>query len=91
MKKHKRLISLMATICLVVLTLTVSVSATGSSGGTMASAITSIGEALTGVIGYMAQTTAALLGDDLWLLGMGFFVLSFIAGFVIYLFQAGRR
>lgn len=89
--KKKRLLMLCLTVTLVVLTLTVTASATGSSGGTMASAITAIGEALTGVIGYMSQTTAAVLGDNLWLLGMGFFVLSFIVGLVIYLFRAGRR
>lgn len=89
--KKKKLLMLLATVTLMVLTLTVTASASGSSGGTMSSAITAIGEALTGVIGYMSQTTAALLGDNLWLLGMGFFVLSFIAGFVLYLFRAGRR
>lgn len=72
--------------------LTLSVSATGeSAAGTTSSAITDVGTALTGVIGYMAQTTAAILGDDLWILGMGFFVLSFVAGFVMYLFRVGRR
>lgn len=91
MKKNRRLLTLCMAVCMVVLTLTVSVSASGSTGGTMASAITAIGEALTGVIGYMSQTTAAVLGDNLWLLGMGFFVLSFIVGLVIYLFRAGRR
>lgn len=79
------------TVCLVVLTLTVSVSATSeSTGGTIASAIESIGTALTGVIGYMSQTTAAILGDNLWLLGMGFFVLSFIIGLVLFLFKRGH-
>lgn len=63
----------------------------GEVTNTMSGAITSIGEALTGVIGYMTQTTTAILGNNLWLLGMGFFVLSFIAGFVMYLFRVGRR
>lgn len=91
MKKNRKLLTLCMSVCMVVLTLTVSASATGSSGGTMSSAITAIGEALTGIIGYMSQTTAAVLGDNLWLLGMGFFVLSFIIGLVIYLFKAGKR
>ena len=91
MKKCKKFLTLCMTVCMVMLTLTVTASATGSTGGTMASAIESIGTALTGVIGYMSQTTAAVLGDNLWLLGMGFFVLSFIVGLVIYLFRAGRR
>ena len=80
--------------CLSVLTFTTTCFASGqesSAAGTTSSAITDVGSALTGVIGYMAQTTAAILGDDLWILGMGFFVLSFIAGFVMYLFQVGRR
>lgn len=89
--KKKRLLLLCMTVAMVALTLTVSVSATGSTGGTISSAISSIGDALTGVIGYMSQTTAAIMGDNLWLLGMGFFVLSFIIGLVLYLFRAGRR
>ena len=77
---------------MITIILTLSVSATGESeAGTTASAITDVGSALTGVIGYMAQTTAAILGDDLWIIGMGFFVLSFVAGFVMYLFRVGRR
>lgn len=79
-------------ICPTVITATLSVSASSeSSSGTTASAITDVGAALTGVIGYMAQTTAAILGDDLWILGMGFFVISFVSGFVMYLFRVGRR
>lgn len=89
--KKKRLLLLCMTVAMVTLTLTVSVYATGESGGTISSAISSIGDALTGVIGYMSQTTAAIMGDNLWLLGMGFFVLSFIIGLVLYLFRAGRR
>ena len=89
--KKKRFLLLCMTVAMVALTLTVSASATGSTGGTISSAITSIGEALTGVIGYMSQTTAEILVDNLWLLGMGFFVLSFIIGLVLYLFRAGRR
>lgn len=65
--------------------------ATAAESGTMSSAITDVGTSLTGVIGYMSEVTSAILGDDLWLLGMGFFVLLFIAGFVMYLFRVGRR
>lgn len=75
---------------MVVLMLTVSIGATSTTGD-MSSAITNVGTALTGVIGYMSQVTSAILGDNLWLLGMGFFVLMFIAGFVMYLFRVGRR
>lgn len=89
----KQIISRLSVMMVTVLTLITSVSASSSSGssGTTSSAITDVGSALTGVIGYMAQTTAAILGDDLWILGMGFFVLSFVAGFVMYLFRVGRR
>lgn len=89
----KQIISRLSVMIVTVLTLITSVSASSQSGsgGTTASAITDVGSALTGVIGYMAQTTAAILGDDLWILGMGFFVLSFVAGFVMYLFRVGRR
>ena len=90
MKNKKRLIRLVLSCCLVVMMLTIGVSAT-STGGDLSSAISNVGTALTGVIGYMSQTTSAILGDNLWLLGMGFFVLAFIAGFVMYLFKAGRR
>lgn len=88
------IITKLSIMMVTVLTLITGVSASGSSGstaGTTSSAITDVGAALTGVIGYMAQTTAAILGDDLWILGMGFFVLSFVAGFVMYLFRVGRR
>lgn len=89
----KQIISRLSVMLVATLTLITGVSASGSSGsaGTTASAITDVGAALTGVIGYMAETTAAILGDDLWVLGMGFFVISFVAGFVMYLFRVGRR
>lgn len=90
MRKSKKLIRMVVLTVVVVLGLTLAVGAT-STTGTMDSAITSVGTALTGVIGYMSQVTAAILGDNLWLLGMGFFVLLFIAGFVMYLFRVGRR
>lgn len=86
-KRNLAKIGVMSTVCL---SLIVPASASGESGS-MASAITSVGSALTGVIGYMSQVTSAILGDQLWLLGMGFFVLLFIAGFVMYLFRVGRR
>lgn len=90
--KIKRIIFRLMSVLSMFMIFTLSVSASGtSSAGTTASAITDVGTALTGVIGYMAQTTAAILGDDLWILGMGFFVLSFVAGFVMYLFRVGRR
>lgn len=93
MKKcNKKWLRVILSVMMITLMLTLSVSATGdSAAGTTSSAITDVGTALTGVIGYMAQTTAAILGDDLWILGMGFFVLSFVAGFVMYLFRVGRR
>lgn len=93
MKKcNKKWLRVILSVMMITLMLTLSVSATGDSAtGTTSSAITDVGTALTGVIGYMAQTTAAILGDDLWILGMGFFVLSFVAGFVMYLFRVGRR
>lgn len=91
-KVSKKWLKTILSAMMITIILTLSVSATGSgAAGTTGSAITDVGEALTGVIGYMAQTTAAILGDDLWILGMGFFVLSFVAGFVMYLFRVGRR
>ena len=87
---RKRLVMLSLAV-MTILCLTVSVSATGGDTGTMSSAISEISSALTGVIGYLSSVTTALLGNDLWLLGMGFFVLMFIAGFVMYLFRVGRR
>lgn len=86
---RKRLVMLSLAV-MTVLCLTISVSASGESG-TMSSAISDISTALTGIIGYLSSVTTALLGNDLWLLGMGFFVLLFIAGFVSYLFRVGRR
>lgn len=88
--KTKKLFRLLLCSTMVILMLTVGISAT-STGGDMSSAISNVGTALTGVIGYMSQVTSAILGDNLWLLGMGFFVLMFIAGFVMYLFRVGRR
>lgn len=90
MKNKKKMLRLLLCATMVVLMLTIGVSAT-STGGDMSSAISNVGTALTGVIGYMSQVTSAILGDNLWLIGMGFFVLVFIAGFVMYLFRAGRR
>ena len=91
-KVSKKWLKTILSAMMITIILTLSVSATGSSAaGTTSSAITDVGTALTGVIGYMAETTAAILGDDLWILGMGFFVLSFVAGFVMYLFRVGRR
>lgn len=87
---RKRLVMLSLAV-MSILCLTLSVSATGGDTGTMSSAISEISTALTGVIGYLSSVTTALLGNDLWLLGMGFFVLLFIAGFVMYLFRVGRR
>lgn len=88
--KKKKLFRLLLCSTMVVLMLTVGISAT-STEGNMSSAISNVGTALTGVIGYMSQVTSAILADNLWLLGMGFFVLMFIAGFVMYLFRVGRR
>lgn len=91
-KINKKWLRVIMSVMMIATILTISVSASGeSASGTTSSAITDVGTALTGVIGYMAQTTAAILGDDLWILGMGFFVLSFVAGFVMYLFRVGRR
>lgn len=91
-KINKKWLRVIMSVMMIATILTISVSATSNSdAGTTSSAITDVGTALTGVIGYMAQTTAAILGDDLWILGMGFFVLSFVAGFVMYLFRVGRR
>ena len=91
MKNRKKWLRYIVVAMMITVILTVSVCATSDASGTTSSAITDVGTALTGVIGYMAQTTAAILGDDLWILGMGFFVLSFVAGFVMYLFRVGRR
>lgn len=94
MKKlfNKKNLMRVVTFSLMVMMLTLSVFASGTStNGTTASAISDVGEALTGIIGYLAGVTSALLGNDLWILGMGFFVVSFVAGFVMYLFRVGRR
>lgn len=90
MKNIKMKISKILTAITTVMMLTLSVSAT-SDAGTTASAITDVGSALTGILGYLAGVTSELLGNDLWILGMGFFVISFVAGFVMYLFRVGRR
>lgn len=90
MKNIKMKISRILTAITAMLALTLSVSAT-SETGTTASAITDVGNALTGILGYLGDVTSELLGNDLWILGMGFFVISFVAGFVMYLFRVGRR
>ena len=90
-KKHRQKLSRVMVSMMLIITLTLTVGATGSSGGTMSSAISEISTALTGVIGYLSSVTSALLDNDLWLLGMGFFVIMFVAGFVMYLFRVGRR
>ena len=63
MKKVKsiknRIIMLMMT-CMTVLSLTLGVSATGTSGD-MSSAISNVSTALNGVIGYLSEVTSALL------------------------------
>lgn len=87
-KNHRRLMSMIVLTMIMTITLTCSVSATGEADGTMSSAISEIQSALTGVIGYLSSVTSALLGNDLWLLGMGFFVLLFVAGFVSYLSES---
>lgn len=74
------------------LVLTTGVSASeASSNGTTASAITDVGSALTGILKYISGVTSTILGDDLWILGMGFFVVSFICGLCMYFFRVGRR
>lgn len=90
-KKNRAKFTKFITSMMMVITLTLTVGATGSSGGTMASAISDISTSLNGVIGYLTSVTSALLDNDLWLLGMGFFVIMFVAGFVMYLFRVGRR
>ena len=73
-----------------VLTTGVSASEAGA-GGTTSSAITDVGSALTGILKYISGVTSTILGDDLWILGMGFFVVSFICGLCMYFFRVGRR
>lgn len=95
MKKifNRKNLTRVITFSLMVMMLTLTVFASGEAGdsGTTSSAITDVGTALTGIIGYLSGVTSALLGNDLWILGMGFFVISFVAGFVMYLFRVGRR
>lgn len=74
-----------------VLTTGVSASEAGGTGGTTSSAITDVGSALTGILKYISGVTSTILGDDLWILGMGFFVVSFICGLCMYFFRVGRR
>lgn len=85
----KKIVSILTTIMMIAM-FTVTASAT-SDAGTTSSAITDVGTALTGILGYLSGVTSELLGNDLWILGMGFFVISFVAGFVMYLFRVGRR
>lgn len=73
-----------------VLTTSISASEAGT-GGTTSSAITDVGSALTGILKYISGVTSTILGDDLWILGMGFFVVSFICGLCMYFFRVGRR
>lgn len=92
MKRNKKVLRYLALTILIILGMTLCVGASEVGGsGNLSTAITNVGTALTGVIGYMSQVTSAILSDNLWLLGMGFFVLLFIAGFVMYLFRVGRR
>lgn len=70
---------------------TLSVSASSVSGATTQSAISDVGNALTGILGYISGVTSTILGDDLWIFGMGFFTVSFICGLVMYFFRVGRR
>jgi hypothetical protein len=81
-----------ATVGTTALVLTTGVSASeASGGGTTTSAITDVGTALTGILKYISGVTSTILGDDLWILGMGFFVVSFICGLCMYFFRVGRR
>lgn len=88
-KVHSAKIATAGTTALI---LTTGVSASeASSGGTTSSAITDVGSALTGILKYISGVTSTILGDDLWILGMGFFVVSFICGLCMYFFRVGRR
>lgn len=89
-KIHSAKIATAGTTALV-LTTGVSASGQASSAGTTSSAITDVGSALTGILGYISGVTSTILGDDLWILGMGFFVVSFICGLCMYFFRVGRR
>lgn len=88
-KLKDKLLKAIASVTAIV-TLAVPTFATADTG-TMSSAISEVQTSLTGVLGYLSSVTSGILGNDLWLLGMGFFVLLFIAGFVMYLFRVGRR
>lgn len=88
-KIHSTKIATAGTTALV-LTTGVSASEVGT-GGTTSSAITDVGSALTGILKYISGVTSTILGDDLWILGMGFFVVSFICGLCMYFFRVGRR
>lgn len=88
-KLHSAKIATAGTTALV---LTTGVSASSqTTTGTTSSAITDVGSALTGILGYISGVTSTILGDDLWILGMGFFVVSFICGLCMYFFRVGRR
>lgn len=88
-KIHSTKIATAGTTALI---LTTGVSASeGGTGGTTSSAITDVGSALTGILKYISGVTSTILGDDLWILGMGFFVVSFICGLCMYFFRVGRR
>lgn len=89
--KFKSAVQRISVGILSVLALTVPAFASGDSAATTSSAITDVGSALTGIMGYISGVTSTILGDDLWIFGMGFFVLSFIAGLVMYFFRVGRR
>lgn len=89
-KTLKHRISTILTSIVTVLMFTVSASASGTSGTAQNSA-TSVGNVLNQILGYLSSVTSGILDNELWLFGMGFFVLSFIAGFVMYLFRVGRR
>lgn len=88
-KIHSTKIATAGTTALI---LTTGVSATeAGTSGTTSSAITDVGSALTGILKYISGVTSTILGDDLWILGMGFFVVSFICGLCMYFFRVGRR
>lgn len=88
-KVHSAKIATAGTTAIV---LTTGVSASeASTSGTTSSAITDVGSALTGILKYISGVTSTILGDDLWILGMGFFVVSFICGLCMYFFRVGRR
>lgn len=92
--KFSKLFSRLFTVFMTVMIFTTNVCATsggGSDTGTTSSAITDIGTALTGILGYISGVTSTILGDDLWILGMGFFVILFIVGLCMYFFRIGRR